>query len=107
MARLIALGVVLLVAAPGCLGDGQSGVEKTVMSDLQTKKEYAGIRSVSCAKDHTLIAEGRTAVAYRCFPQGGAFDGIETCVYFRGDRLLSETEMATVPISYKVCEGQA
>jgi hypothetical protein len=112
----LALWLVLLpVIAAGCLGvgsghaasGGSTNVEQAVLAHLRSTPDGAGTDSVTCSNDHQLRVAGRSALAVRCIPHGGHFDGIETCVIFEGDRLLNGNDLAGVPVGDLMCRGQA
>jgi hypothetical protein len=86
------------------LGRGsQTAVEAAVKDHLNARAD-----SVSCTEDHRIKTRGQTWVVYRCFPNGGSMDGVETCVIWNGTRLVEgrEVDVARVPLAETFCEGQ-
>jgi hypothetical protein len=109
MRRHQVLGLVsaLTVALSACGHSGSGKVEKAVLGYLRSTPDGAGTDSVTCSNDHHLRVAGRSALAVRCVPHGGQFDGIETCIIFEGDRLLNENDLAGVRVGDRMCRGQA
>jgi hypothetical protein len=105
MRRFSLLGVVVF-ALCACSG-GQSSVEKTVTAYLNSQQGGSGTKSTSCAEDHMLNVQGKTATVYRCIPHGGQQDGIEVCVVFQNGRMLGEKQRSTVPMTKLFCRDQA
>jgi hypothetical protein len=91
---------------PDC-SDGQSSVERIVTAYLNRKQDTSSTTSTSCAEDHTLKVEGKTATVYRCITHGGQQDGVEVCVAFQTGRMLGEKQRSSVPISKLFCADQA
>jgi hypothetical protein len=98
-AGLVTTLAVELIAVTAC--GGGSAVERAVAD-----RNRGQLDSVSCTQDHNVRIGGRNATVYRCFAHGGNRDGEEICVIWRDGRLLGGRELARVPLTDLLCEGQ-